>query len=100
MRFADRIIFTLEEEGKYNPKTGKHDESTFTREIKPCHLSTLKMDRVKELFGEIDKCVIIARLQRPYKNKFSYIEIGNDKYNVLNRSDYRKGVLYLERRSI
>ena len=97
MRFADRITFIAETGGGYNPETGKHDPPSTNRVVIPCHLSRLGMDRTNQLFGVVDKVVTVARLQRPYTERFTSVSIDDEPYKVLRKSDYRKGVLFLER---
>ncbi|MED4083873.1 hypothetical protein P4637_03215 [Halalkalibacterium halodurans] len=96
MRFNQRITFVTEHNGGYNPGTGEHDEPSKEAETVACNLSELGIERTNELFGQIDKKIIVARLQRPYAKPFDYAEINGDKYNVKRQSDYRKGAFYLE----
>jgi len=101
MRYADRINFISETGGGFNPETGNHDEPTTTTDTKACNISTLGIKRSVELFGEIDTSVIVVRLQRPYKKKFSYANVPSGQYKgnyrireqVKHRS---KTVFYLE----
>ena len=96
MRFSDRISFVTEGETYYDPIQGGYIEGEPVVETVPCKLSALGVDRTNELFGQIDKKIIVARLQRPYTKKFDYIEINGQKYNLKRQSDYRRGVFYLE----
>lgn len=96
MRFSHRITFVAETDGGYDPETGKHIEPTITEDTRPCNLSELGTERTNELFGQIDKRIIVARLQRPYNEPFDYIKIGEQRYNIKRQSEYRKGVFYLE----
>lgn len=96
IRFNKRITFVSESDGGFNPNTGMHDEPSLVEVVKPCNLSTLGVDRSKELFGEIDTLVIVARLQHPFLDKFDYALIDDKKFKVTRQSDYRKGAFYLE----
>lgn len=98
MRFNKRITFVTESEGGFNPDTGNHDKPTLDVVTKPCHLSALGVERSKQLYGEVDTNIMIARLQTPHDDVFDYVELNNSdkKYKVTRRSDYRKGVFYLE----
>lgn len=96
MRFNDRITFVKEIESYYDPVKGEYVEGELISTTKPCNVSTLGINRTNELFGQIDKLVTVARLQRPYTDPFDYVLIDNQKYNVMRQSDYRKGVFYLE----
>lgn len=96
MRFNRRITFVAEYEGGYNPETGQHDEPRKEKDIVACNLSELGIERTNELFGQIDKKIIVARLQRPYHKPVDYVLIDEQKYIIKRQSDYRKGVFYLE----
>lgn len=96
MRFSDRITFVTISESVYDPSTGDYIESQPIYDTVPCKLSPIKIDRKKELFGELDTRITVARLQRPYTDEFDHIEINNKKMKLKHRSDYRKGVFYLE----
>jgi len=85
MRFSDRVSFVTETEGGFNPETGNYDEPKKERDTKPCNISTIGTKRSVELFGEIDTSVIVVRLQRPYHEKFDYINIPSGQY----KGDYR-----------
>lgn len=96
MRFDKRITFVSIGESYYDPIKGEYVESEPVMETVPCNLSTLGIQRTKELFGEIDRTITVARLQRSYNKQFDHVLINEQKYNVKRRSDYRKGVFYLE----
>ncbi|WP_339165375.1 hypothetical protein [Siminovitchia sp. FSL W7-1587] len=96
MRFADRITFVKETESYYDPEKGEYVEGEPIKDTKPCMLSKMGVDRTNELFGQIDKVITVARLQRPYTKEFDHVTINGQKYNVKRQSDYRKGVFYLE----
>ena len=99
MRFNKRITFVTDGESHYDPSIGDWVEGKKTYDTVPCNISSLKVDRTKELFGEIDTNIMVARLQHPYHKEFDYIEIEGKKQNIKHQSDYRKGVFYLERDS-
>jgi len=96
MRYSKRVTFVTKIGGGFNPDTGKHDKPREVRDEKACNVSTVGVDRSKELFGEIDTIVTVIRLQRPYDKQFDYIELNDEPYNVRRQSDYRRGAFYLE----
>ncbi len=96
MRFDKRITFVNETESYYDPIQGKHVKGEIIKTTLPCNLSTLGIQRTNELFGQIDRVITVARLQRLYYGKIDYILIDEQKYEVKRQSDYRKGVFYLE----
>ncbi len=97
MRFNKRLTFVTDGESHYDPTVGDWIEGEKSYDTVPCNLSSLKVDRKKELFGEIDTNIQVVRLQHPFNKDFNYIEIEGKKQVIKHRSDYRKGVFYLER---
>jgi len=96
MRFADRITFVSKGERYYDPRENKYIEGEPVYDTKPCKLSPLSLDRTQQLFGTLDKRITVARLQHPYMKEFDHVEINDKEYTVTGKSDYRKGVFYLE----
>lgn len=98
MRYADRITFIKEEAGGgYNPDTGTYDEGRLAQTILPCNLSFLGIDRTNQLFGNLDKEILIARLQRPYSGEYDYALIDGRKYAITRHVPHRsESVFYLE----
>lgn len=96
MRFDKRITFVKETESYYDPVLGEYIEGVPIEDTLPCNLSKLGIERTNELFGQLDKVITVARLQRPYLKEFDYVMINEQKYNMQRQSDYRKGVFYLE----
>ena len=96
MRFSDRITFVNIEESYYDPTENGYVEGEEIRTTKPCNLSTLGLNRTQEFFGNLDTRITVARLQRPYLNEFDHVLINEKKYTVTSKSDYRKGVFFLE----
>ena len=96
MRYADRLTFVKKTESYYDPAQGEYVEGEEVRTVKPCKLSPMKIDRKRELFGDVDTRITVARLQQPYAQSFDHIEINNKIMQLKHRSDYRRGVFYLE----
>lgn len=99
MRFSDRITLVFEADSYYDPIEGRYVPEEIIKKTRACKLSTMGLDRTNELFGQIDKVITIARLQRPYLGKIDYVYLNGDesrKYEVKRQSNYRKGVLFLE----
>lgn len=96
MRFSDRITFVTKGDSYYDPDENGYVEGKPIKKTKPCKLSSLGIERKQELFGSLDKRVTVARLQRPFLDGFDHVLIDEKEYQVSARSDYRKGVFYLE----
>src|SRR5690625_6725640 len=77
MRYSQRITFVKEKDAEYDPETGEYTEPIIEKTELPCHLSGLSIERSKELFGELDTNVIVARLQQPYGDDFDYVIIDD-----------------------
>ena len=97
MRFSDRITFVQETEAFYDPRLGRWVEGLETFIEKPCKLTELGTERTTELFGRFDRQLTVARLQRPHLQDFNHVLVDGTKFEVQRQSNYRKGVLYLER---
>lgn len=96
MRFSDRIILVEEQGEKYNPVTGKVEKQDPIKTTIVAKLTPLDLQRKVELFGNVDVNIITAITRTPIKQEFDYVLIDDKKYNVKARSEYRKGVLFLE----
>jgi hypothetical protein len=96
MRFADRLTFVSDKDSYYDPTLGQYVDGETVKDVQPCHLSSLGTERTVQLFGNLDKGVTVARLQRPYKKEFDHVLINEQKFLVQKQSNYKKGVLYLE----
>lgn len=97
MRFIDRVSIVTESEGGYNPSTGQFDESVQTITKLPCNISQLGVERTVQLFGEMDKTILVVRLQRPYTQPYDYLLIDNKRYSVRRHVPHRReSVFYVE----
>lgn len=90
------MTFVTMGESYYDPDMGEYVEGELKYDTVPCNLSPIRLDRKKELFGEIDTEITVARLQLPYLKEFDYVTINERKRSIKHRSDFRKGVFYLE----
>lgn len=97
MRFIDRVSIVTESEGGYNPSTGQFDESVQIITKLPCNISQLGVERTVQLFGEMDKTILVVRLQRPYTQPYDYLLIDGKRYNVKRHVPHRReSVFYAE----
>lgn len=92
MRYSDRIILAKETDKKYDPIQGKFIEGTPIRTTYACSLTSMGVDRKKELFGAIDKDVKRVIVRNLYDYDFDYAEINENRYEILssfkNKQDY------------
>lgn len=97
MRFVDRVSIVTESEGGYNPNTGQFDDATIVQTEYPCNISQLGVERTMQLFGEMDKTILVVRLQRPYKGAYDYLLVKGKRYNVKRHVPHRReSVFYVE----
>lgn len=97
MRYIDRVTIVTESEGGYNPNTGQFDDAVPVLTKLPCNISQLGTERTKQLFGEMDKTVLVVRLQRPYTTSYDHLLVDGKKYNVrLHVPHRRESVFYVE----
>lgn len=95
MNFSDRITFVKMSDSYYDTDLGEYVESGKVEVVKPCHLSTMGLERVTAIFGSVNRHITVARLQNPYEQPFDYVKVDNRPYQVERQSNYRKGVLFL-----
>lgn len=98
MRYADRITFVVEAADEvYNPETGEYEGGEPVKEMLPCNISPLGINRTVQMFGAVDVSIEIARLQQPYKKDFDYVEVGGKRRGIKQHVPHRSGsVFYLE----
>lgn len=83
MRLSDRVIFSLEEQGKYNPKTSKHEKREVIYDSIPCNLSPISTQRLVLEFGDISRKISIVRVKGRYDKLVSHAHINGVKYKVI-----------------
>jgi hypothetical protein len=97
MRYADRITLHKVIDRAYDPSVGKTVVRVDEGVTLPCDTSPISLERVKVIFGSIDKQITTVRLQRPYRREVDKAVINGKKFNVLRHVPYRsENVLYLE----
>ena len=97
MRYIDRVSVVTESEGGYNPSTGQFDDATVTTQTFPCNISQLGIERTMQMFGEMDKTILVVRLQRPYTQPYDYLLIDSKKYHVKRHVPHRReSVFFVE----
>lgn len=97
MRYSDRITLHKVIGRAYDPSVGKTVVRVGDGVTLPCDTSPISLERVKVLFGSLDKQITTVRLQRPYRRKVDKAVINGMKYNVLRHVPYRsESVLFLE----
>lgn len=68
--------------GELNPKTGNHDETVITEELKRADITDSAADVLKIVYGDLKKKSLTIRLQRPYTKPFNRIRVGEKMYRV------------------
>jgi hypothetical protein len=97
MRYSDRITLHKVIGRAYDPSVGKTVVTVDNGVILPCNTSPISLERVKVLFGSLDKQITTVRLQRSYRGKVDKAVINGKKYNVLRHVPYKsESVFYLE----
>lgn len=76
MRTNSRITFIQGGGREFNFETGEYEFTPQYRETRPCHLSTLGIDRSFAVFGDYRAEVLVARLLYPYLKPFDSVEIN------------------------
>lgn len=89
MRYNKPVIFIHETEGKYNPKTGEHEDSVKHSKTKRANVTDLGTDRSVKLFGDIKEGAKVIRLLRPYNEVWDYVVIDGLSYEITKCRDTR-----------
>ena len=96
MRYSDRVTLHKVLGRAYDPSVGKTVVEVDDGVTLPCNTSPISLERVKVIFGSLDKQITTVRLQRPYKHEVDKAVINGNKYNVLRHVPYRsESVLFL-----
>lgn len=97
MRYSDRVTLHKVLGRAYDPSVGKTLVKVDEGVTLPCDTSPISLERVKVIFGSLEKQITTVRLQRPYRREVDKAVINEKKYNVLRHVPYRsKSVLFLE----
>lgn len=96
MRFNKRITLVEEQDKRYDPVKGEYVQGDPIETVLPANVTALSMERRNELFGNINVNIIVARTRRVDNTTIDYVLFNGDRYALKGRSDYRKGVLFLE----
>ena len=97
MRYSNRVTLHKVNGRAYDPSIGKTVVRVDEGVTLPCNTSPISLERVKAIFGSLDKQITTVRLQRPYKREVDKAVINEKKYNVLRHVPYRsESVLFLE----
>jgi hypothetical protein len=97
MRYSDRVTLHEIIGREYDPSIGKTVVQVDDGITLPCDMSPISLERVKVLFGSLDKQITTVRLQRLYRGKVDKVVINEKKYNVLRHVPYKsESVFYLE----
>lgn len=78
MRYDKKIVFVVENEGKYDPEIGEYEDPVITKHKKLANVTDLGTDRSVALFGDIAQGAKVVRLLRPYLQKWDYVLIADE----------------------
>jgi hypothetical protein len=97
MRYSDRVTLHKVLGRAYDPSVGKTVVEVDEGVTLPCNTSPISLERVKAIFGSLDKQITTVWLQKPYKREVDKAVINGKKFNVLRHVPYRsESVLFLE----
>jgi hypothetical protein len=97
MRYSDRVTLHKVIGRAYDPSVGKTVVRVDEGVTLPCNTSPISLERVKAIFGSLDKQITTLRLQRPFRREVDKAVMNGKKYNVLRHVPYRsESVLFLE----
>ncbi len=85
MSYNMPIYFQSVKTGEYNAITANHEPDTVTEVKKFASVTDTGVEMLKVLFGKVEQGSSTVRLQRPYKEPFERIRIGNKVYSVKHK---------------
>lgn len=80
----------------YDPTVGEHIEKDKVKEIIPCNVNHLGMDRSVQLFGDFSVEVYVVRLDYKPNIRYDYVIYEGEKFKVV-KEQLRSNVIYISR---
>ena len=82
MRYETPIFFRCVKPGEYNANTGNYGDDIITEEKRYASVTDTGAQTLGLVYGTIKQGSLTIRLQRPYKEPFSDIRVGEKIYRV------------------
>lgn len=82
MRYDKPIYFQCIQPGEYNAVTGNYGDDVTTAEKRYADVTDTGTEMLKIVYGAIKQGSLTIRLQRPYKEAFDKIKVGEKTYSV------------------
>lgn len=82
MRYITPVYFQSIQAGEYDPNRGNYGADTITEVLRRASVTDTGTDTLKLIYGSIKQGSKTIRLQRPYKEPFDRIRIGDKLYHV------------------
>lgn len=82
MRYNTPVYFQSIRAGEYDPNRGNYGADTITEVLRRASVTDTGTDTLKLIYGSIKQGSKTIRLQRPYKEPFDRIRIGDKLYHV------------------
>ena len=82
MRTADTVYFVVKGEETYNDDTGCYEGEAAVKTAATALVTDTGMERMNLLYGGIKQKAKTIRLNSQYAEKFDYIEIDGQEYQV------------------
>ncbi len=95
MRYDKPIYFQRVQQGEYNAATGNYGADIITEEKRYADITDTEAEMLTLVYGKVKQESLTLRLQRPYKEKFNRIRIGEKFYNV-DKARYLKTFIVSE----
>lgn len=82
MRYDTPVYFQRIQAGDYDPNTGNYGEDTIEEVKRYADVTDTGADTLRIVYGEIRQDSRVIRLQRPYKEPFNQIRVGDKVYTA------------------
>lgn len=78
MRTNDRVTFVKQGNSRWDTELNQRVYDVDNPTKLPCHISSLGIDRSKELFGQYDSGTKVVRLVHRYTEPFEYVLLNDE----------------------
>lgn len=84
LRYDQRVEFTIENTGNYNPRTSKYENKVIKRwNALPCNINPLSASKTALEFGDVTKSINVIRINYEIDKRPTHAYVNDKKYIIL-----------------
>lgn len=99
MRY-DKLITLTDKKEKYDAGLGEYVTEKIIYKTLYANISYVSLERTKELFGQVESGIMIARIQGDVLINGNTIEIEDEEYNILKKTQTRRDTAFYIRKVV